>query len=40
MGVEVAVSPEEVQFVEGCSGFGYSGGDVCVGGAVLPDVDS
>ena len=38
--VEVAVAPEKVEFGEGSSGFGNSGGDICVGGAVLPDVDS
>ena len=37
---EVGVPPEQVQLVEGCPGFAYSGVDICVGGAVLPDVDS
>ncbi len=40
MSVEVAVAPEEVQLVEGCSCFANSVVDVCVGGAVLSDVDS
>ena len=37
---EVGVPPEEVEFGECCSGLTYPGGDVCVGGAVLSDVDS
>lgn len=37
---EIAVPPEKVQFGESCSGSAYSGDDVCVSGAILPDVDS
>ena len=29
-----------MQLVDGCSGLAYSGVDVCVSGAVLPDVNS
>ena len=37
---EVGAPPEKVQPCESCSGLSYSGVDICMDGAVLPDVDS